>query len=118
MNVSMIEEKSRRFAIRIVRLCQFLSDEKKEYVLSRQILRSGTSIGANLAEARYAYSRSDFAAKQNIALKEASETLYWLELLYQTDYLTKDQFESVSADAEEILKLLASSAKTLRTNPH
>ena len=91
-----------------------MKEEKKEFVLSRQILRSGTSVGANLAEAKYAISKNDFIAKQYIALKEVSETLYWLELLFQTEYLTKEQYESIYRDGEELRKLLSSSIKTLQ----
>ncbi len=106
--------KSKHFAIRIVRLYQFLCDEKKEYVLSKQILRSGTSIGANLAEAETASSRKDFQAKVYIALKECSETQYWLELLKETDYLTKEQYNSLNNDCEEIRRMLSSTTKTLK----
>ncbi len=109
------EEKSKTFSIRIVRLYKYLTEEKKEFIMSKQLLRSGTSIGANLAEAKYAISDSDFLSKQYIALKEASETLYWLELLYKTDYLTKDEYDSICQDAEELRKLLSSSTKTLRS---
>ena len=112
--MSVIEEKSKSFAIRIVRLYQYLKDEKNEYVLSKQLLRSGTSVGANLSEAKYAISRNDFIAKQYIALKEVSETLYWLELLFKTDYLTQEQYDSIYQDAEELRKLLSSSTKTLQ----
>ena len=105
------EEKSKTFSIRIVRLYKYLTEEN----MSKQLLRSGTSIGANLAEAKYAISDSDFLSKQYIALKEASETLYWLELLYKTDYLTKDEYDSICQDAEELRKLLSSSTKTLRS---
>ena len=110
--MSVTEEKSKSFAIRIVRLYQYLKDEKNEYVLSKQLLRSGTSVGANLSEAKYAISRNDFIAKQYIALKEVSETLYWLELLFKTDYLTQEQYDSIYQDAEELRKLLSSSTKT------
>ena len=106
--------KSKHFAIRIVRLYQFLCDEKKEYVLSKQILRSGTSVGANLAEAETASSRKDFQAKVYIALKECSETQYWLELLKETDYLTKEQYNSLNNDCEEIRRMLSSTTKTLK----
>ena len=112
--MSVTEEKSKSFAIRIVRLYQYLKDEKNEYVLSKQLLRSGTSVGANLSEAKYAISRNDFIAKQYIALKEVSETLYWLELLYKTDYLSQEQYDSIYQDAEELRKLLSSSTKTLQ----
>lgn len=112
--MSVTEEKSKSFAIRIVRLYQYLKDEKNEYVLSKQLLRSGTSVGANLSEAKYAISRNDYIAKQYIALKEVSETLYWLELLFKTDYLTQEQYDSIYQDAEELRKLLSSSTKTLQ----
>jgi four helix bundle protein len=112
--MSIINEKSKKFAIRIVRLYQFLRKEKREYVISKQLLRSGTSIGANLAEAVYAISRADFLAKITIALKEASETLYWLDLLHETGYLNENQFTSLKKDADELRKLLASSAKTIK----
>ena len=108
------EEKSKSFAIRIVRLYQYLKDEKNEYVLSKQLLRSGTSVGANLSEAKCAISRNDFIAKQYIALKEISETLYWLELLFKTDYLSQEQYNSIYQDTEELRKLLSSSTKTLQ----
>ena len=108
-------EKSKRFAIRIVRLYQYLCSEKKEFVISKQLLRSGTSIGANLAEAECAISRSDFLSKIYIALKETAETNYWLELLFQTDYLTEEQYQSVSRDALELRRILTSSTKTMRS---
>ena len=82
-----VQQKSRLFAVRIVRLYQYLCREKNEYVLSKQLLRSGTSIGANVAESECAFSRKDFLAKMYIAFKECNETLYWLDLLYDTDYL-------------------------------
>ena len=109
-----IEEKSKSFAIRIVRLYNYLRTEKKEYVMSKQLLRCGTSIGANAAEAKYAVSRSDFSAKLYISLKETSETIYWLDLLYKTDYLTKSQYDSMYKDAEELRKLFSSITKTIR----
>ncbi len=112
------EEKSRRFAIRVVKAYQYLCEEKKEYVLSKQMLRAGTSVGANLAEAKYAFSKNDFIAKQSIALKETSETIFWLDLLYSTGYLTERQYNSLYADAEELLKLLISSQKTSKDNIH
>ena len=111
-----IVEKSKGFAIRIVRACQFLRQRKKEYVLSRQLLRSGTSVGANIAEAEYAISRSDFLAKLYIALKETAETLYWIELLYKTDYFTEAQYQSLFKDAEELRRMLSSATKTTREN--
>ena len=106
-------DKSKTFAVRIVKLYRFLCDEKKELVLSRQLLRSGTSIGANLAESECAISRNDFLAKVYIALKETSETQYWLELLYKTDYLSQNQFESLAKDAEELRKMLSATTRTM-----
>ncbi len=108
------EEKSRRFARRIVRLYRYLCSERKEFVLSKQLLRSGTSIGANLAEAHYAFSRNDFLAKVYIALKETSETIYWIDLLYDSNYLSARQYDSLMQDAQELLKNLTSSTKTIR----
>ena len=113
-----VKAKSLRFAVRIVRLYQYLCEEKKEYVLSKQILRSGTSIGANLAEAETAISRKDFLSKIYIALKECSETLYWLELLKETDYLTEEQYRSMYADCEELRKMMSSSTKTINSTLH
>lgn len=88
---------------------------KKEYILSKQILRSGTSIGANLAEAEYAISRKDFLSKQYIALKECSETRYWLDLLYEADYLDKKSYESIITDCDELIRMLSASTKTIKT---
>lgn len=107
--------KSKRFALRIVNLYRYLCDEKKEYILSKQILRSGTSIGANLAEAEYAISRKDFLSKQYIALKECSETRYWLDLLYEADYLDKKSYESIITDCDELIRMLSASTKTIKT---
>ena len=89
MEENMIAEKSFEFAVRIVNLCKFLRKQHKEYILSKQIMRSGTSIGANVAEAQRGQSKADFAAKMNIALKEANETQYWLKLLYRTEYISQ-----------------------------
>ena len=88
---------------------------KKEYILSKQILRSGTSIGANLAEAEYAISRKDFLSTQYIALKECSETRYWLDLLYEADYLDKKSYESIITDCDELIRMLSASTKTIKT---
>jgi four helix bundle protein len=115
------KKKSNAFAVRIVRLYRYLCDEKKEYVLSKQLLRSGTSIGANLAEAECAISRKDFLSKVYIALKECMETKYWLELLRETDYLTEQEYLSVNSDCEELRKMLSSTTKTLNStlnSPH
>ena len=109
-----ISEKSKMFAVRIVKLYRYLSDEKHEYVMSRQLLKSGTSIGANIREAKYGQSRNDFIAKMSIALKEASETGYWLEILVLTEYLTQEEYESINKDYEEIIKLLTSIVKSAK----
>ena len=116
MSDSIVFDKSKKFAIRVVKLYNYLCDEKKEFVLSKQLLRSGTSIGANIAEANSAFSKKDFLAKMYIAFKECSESKYWLELLYETDYLTQSQFDSINADCNEIQKLLSSITKTLKDN--
>lgn len=116
MSDSIVFGKSKKFAIRVVKLYNYLCDEKKEFVLSKQLLRSGTSIGANIAEANSAFSKKDFLAKMYIAFKECSESKYWLELLYETDYLTQSQFDSINADCTEIQKLLSSITKTLKDN--
>ena len=107
--------KSKRFAIRVVHLYQHLCREKNEYTLSKQFLRSGTSIGANLAESECAMSKKDFLAKVYIALKECNETLYWLELLYDTDYLHPEECKSMYADCKELQKILSATTRTLQT---
>ena len=107
-------QKSLKFAVRIVRLSKYLREEKKEYTLSKQILKSGTSIGANIAEAEAAFSRKDFLAKAYIAFKECSETLYWLALLRETEYLDARMYESLLQDCEELRKLLSSITKTTK----
>ena len=107
-----VEEKSKAFAIRIIKLNKYLCEEKKEFVLSDQILRSGTSIGANVKEANCAQSRADFYSKLNIALKEAVETEYWLELLCAGEFIEKPHFESIYQDCKELIKLLTSITKT------
>lgn len=100
--------KSKAFAVRIIRLYQFLQNEKKEYTLSKQLLRSGTSIGANVKEAIRGFSKKDFRFKLGIALKEASESEYWLELLFETDYISEKQFLSLKDDCVELIKILTS----------
>ncbi len=107
-----VVEKSKSFAIRIVRAYKYLTAEKNEYVLSKQLLRSGTSIGANVKEAIRGQSKPDFYSKLNIALKEASETEYWLEILYETEYIDKKLFDSINSDCQELIKLLVSITKT------
>ncbi|MBQ7005450.1 MAG: four helix bundle protein [Clostridia bacterium] len=103
---NVIEEKSFDFAVRIVNLYKYLANNKNEYVLSKQLLRCGTSIGANVSEAQKAQSKADFHTKMCIALKEANETLYWLKLLYRTDFLTLKEFESTELDIREIIAIL------------
>jgi len=104
--------KSKAFAIRIIRLYQYLKNEKKEYILAQQILRCGTSIGANVKEAVRAQTKPDFITKMNISLKEASETEYWIELLYETNYLTEDEYKSILKECVERIKILTSIVKT------
>ena len=107
-----VELKSKQFAIRIIRVYQYLTSEKKEFVLSKQLLRSGTSIGANLAEGECSISKRDFLAKMYIALKECNESLYWLDLLFQTDYLSEREYASLRTDCDELRKMLSSITKT------
>ena len=111
-----VSEKSKKFAIRIINLAKYLNEEKKEFVLSKQIIRSGTSIGANIKESVYAQSKSDFHSKLKIALKEAAETEYWLELLNETGYIESHHFESIYSDCKEIIKLLTSICKKTDNN--
>lgn len=106
-----VRDKSFAFALRIVRLCRFLGDEKREFVLSKQLLRSGTAVGALVREAEQAESRRDFIHKMAIALKEANETEYWIDLLYESGYLEKPFYESIRPDVVELLKLLTSIVK-------
>lgn len=107
-----VKEKSKVFAIRIIRLYKYLCSEKQEYVLSKQLLRSGTSIGANVSESLCGISKKDFLAKMYIAFKECVETQYWLELLSETEFLSKNEFESINNDCEELRKLLSSITKS------
>ena len=109
-----IKAKSLAFAKRIVKSYRYLCEEKKEFVLSKQLLRSGTSIGANITEAQYASSRKDFLAKAYISLKECAETLYWLELLHSCDYFSDAEYHSLQVDCDELLKLLSSITKSTR----
>lgn len=111
---NIIVDKSKSFAVRIVNLYKYLCDEKKEFVLSKQLLRSGTSIGANVKEAIRGQSKDDFIHKMNISLKEASESEYWIELLFETDYITEQQFDSIISDCRELIKILTSIIKTSR----
>ena len=111
---NLIESKSFDFALRIVKLCTYLQTEKKEYVLSKQLLRSGTSIGANIVEAQQAQSRPDFISKMSISLKEAAETNYWLRLLHTSNFLTEKEYDSIYPDCKELEKLLTSIVKSSR----
>ena len=116
MKDNLIQQKSYAFAVRIVRLYQHLATSKKEFVLSKQVLRSGTSIGANIEEAIGGQSKADFISKLAIAYKEARETSYWLRLLKDTDYLTEKEFESIHADAEELCRIIGTIQKTTKNN--
>ena len=109
---SIIGDKSLAFAKRIAKCYVFLKDKKKETVMSKQLLRSGTSIGANVREGQYAQSKKDFISKMSIALKEAGETDYWLDVLYSVKYLNEEEYNSLNTDNDELLRLLASIVKT------
>ncbi|NDV47085.1 four helix bundle protein [Paludibacter sp. 221] len=110
-----IEKKSFDFALRVINLHKHLYNEKREFCISKQILRSGTSIGANIAEGKYAESALDFIHKLAIAQKETSETLYWIELLYAADYISEKEYESLLFDCTEIIKLLTTIIKTKKS---
>jgi four helix bundle protein len=112
---SILRDKSFAFAVRIVKLSKFIQ-EKKEFVLDKQVLRSGTAIGAIMIEAEYAQSNADFINKFNIALKEANETMYWLSLLEATNYIDTNLYESLSADCNELVSMLVATIKTLKKN--
>ncbi|HBI59177.1 MAG: four helix bundle protein [Duncaniella sp.] len=114
MKESVLKTKSRAFALRIVMMYKYLCEVKKEYVISKQVLRSGTSVGANIAEAFYAQSDADFIAKLYISRKEAGETIYWIELLKDALYLDGGEADSMIADCDELLRLLTSSIKTMK----
>lgn len=114
-NLGILEEKTYSFALRIIKAHKYLTD-KNEYVLSKQLLRSGTSIGANCREATYAQSKQDFVSKLSIALKETNESIYWIELLHDSGFITDDSFNSIHTDGTEILKLLIAIIKTSKNN--
>jgi len=116
MRESILKTKSFRFAVRIVNLYKYLCEDKKEFVLSKQVLRSGTSVGANIREAEHSESKADFVHKMAIAQKEINETIYWLELMQETEYISKQEFESINIDAVEIIKMITSSIKTAKSN--
>lgn len=111
---NIIAIKSEGFAVRIINLARYLREQKQETIISKQIFRSGTSIGANVSESNNAQSKSDFENKLNIALKEADETAYWLRILKRTDYLTKEEFDSIYSDVTEIIAILIASIRTSR----
>lgn len=114
MGTSVLKDKSYAFAIRIVKLSQYLQTEKKEYVLSKQVLRSGTAVGALIREAEFGQSKADFASKMSISLKEANETDYWLNILKDTDYLDGKIFVSLKSDCSERIAMLVSTVKTAK----
>ena len=116
MKENIVKNKSFAFAVRVVKLYQFLGEQKKEFVLSKQLLRSGTSVGAMIREAEHAESKNDFKHKMSIAQKEMNETIYLLELLKDTNYLNIEQFESINNDAIEIIKLLKARIKSIKAN--
>ena len=113
---NVLAEKTLNFAVRVVKCCHYLQEEKKDFVISNQLLRSGTSVGANVHEAVYAQSKADFISKLSIALKEASETSFWLVLLHRTDYLEEKVYVSLKSDIDEIIRITVSSIKTTRKN--
>ncbi|MCD6653945.1 MAG: four helix bundle protein [Sulfurovum sp.] len=113
-NKNILYEKCYAFAIRVVKLTQYLQSEHKEFVLSKQILRSGTAIGALVSESKYAQSNADFLNKLTVALKEANETQYWINLLHDTDYINKEMHKSLYNDIDEVLSLLISITKTIK----
>ena len=115
MRTNILADKSFEFAVRIVKLHKYLKKNFVEYEISKQIVRSGTAIGALIMESEYAFSKKDFVFKLIISLKEANETRYWLRLLHRTDYLTKKIFDSMLFDCEELIKILTSSVKTTNT---
>jgi len=116
MDNNVLVDKSFQFAVRVVKLYKYLCDDKKEYVLSKQLLRSGTSIGANINESQEAQSKADFTSKLSISLKETRESKYWIELLKETGYLTQKEANSIIEDLIEILKLLTSIIKSTKNN--
>jgi four helix bundle protein len=118
MKENVLKNKSFGFAVRIVKLYKYLNENKKEFILSKQILRSGTSVGAMIRESEHAESKSDFVHKMAIAQKEINETIYWLELLKETDFISNKEFESIHANAIEIIKMITSSIKTAKSKNH
>lgn len=113
---NILKSKSFDFALRIIKCFQFLQSRKKEFILSKQLIRCGTSIGANIREAEQAQSKADFIHKLSVSLKETNETLYWLELLVKSEYINEKEFESIYSDAVELTKLLTAIIKTSKAN--
>ena len=116
MKENVLLDKSKAFALRIIKMYKYLTEDKKEYILSKQVLRSGTSIGANAREASRGQSKSDFYAKLYISLKEADETQYWLELLYESGYLPEKEYKTIYEECEELVRLLVSITKNQKKN--
>ena len=116
MKDNSLKDKSYQFAIRIVKLSQVLQQDRKEFVLSKQVLRSGTAVGALIREAEFGQSRADFTSKMSISLKEANETEYWLSLLKDTDFISESQFMSLQSDCKELIAMLVSTVKTSKSN--
>jgi four helix bundle protein len=114
MKRNVILDKSKLFALRIIKLYKYLNEVKHEYILSKQVLRSGTSVGANAKEASFAQSKADLIAKLFIAQKECAETEYWLELLHESEYINNSEFEGIYEDCQELMRLLVASTKTLQ----
>ena len=106
MSYSIITDKSKEFALRVIRLYKYLTVEQREFLIAKQLFRSGTSIGANIRESKRAQSEADFYSKLSIALKEAEESAYWIELLYESDYITEAQFNSIYTDCNELISML------------
>jgi len=113
---NVVKNKSFAFSVRIIRLYQYLANQKKEFIIAKQLLRSGTSVGAMVKEAEHAESRNDFKHKISIAQKEINESIYWLELLRETEYLSKEEFDSLKADAIELLKIVTAIIKSVKVN--
>ncbi|MCQ2608026.1 MAG: four helix bundle protein, partial [Bacteroidales bacterium] len=116
MKENILKTKSFSFSISIINLYKYLCDDKKEYVISKQLLRSGTSIGANICESEFSESKLDFIHKLSISQKEVNETIYWIELLYQTNYIEEEQFKQLQKQSLELMKLITASIKTAKQN--
>lgn len=114
MKENVLADKSKLFALRIIKLCRYLNESKREYTLTKQLLRSGTSIGANAKEGAYAQTKADLITKLFIAQKECAETEYWLELLHESGYVPDEDFRGIHADCQELMRILVASTKTLQ----